>query len=180
MRYVFFQLLLVLASLQSCQKETSDFADIYWGEASALKNGAHWQGSVYARPHEPYGFYVRMDAFDARGFHREALTIFKIPLSVQHNEIDTVREEANTALTGATYSTLVDDGDVLGDLFRVYGGGDNHVTVSSFNAATGEVAGEFAVTLVFAGPPDTRSDSTASDTICFKEGRFHTKIRQEP
>lgn len=170
----------VLASLQSCQKETSDFTDLYWGEASALRNGQPWRGLIYARPHSPYGFYIRMDVYNAQGFQREALTIFKIPATVQHNQIDTIRADADTTLTGATYSTQVDDGDVLGDLFKVYHHGGNYVNVSSFNKATGEVSGEFAVTLVFAGPPDTRSDPAITDTVHFTGGQFRAKVMAGP
>ncbi|MDO6389558.1 hypothetical protein Q4E40_05435 [Pontibacter sp. BT731] len=79
-------------------------------------------------------------------------------------------------MTGSSYSTLVDDGDVLGDIFKVYGKAvDNYVTITSFNEKTREVKGEFQVTLVF-DQLDNRNDPTAPDTIRFTNERFHTKI----
>ena len=174
-------LLAVLVSFQSCKDDPSFIPDIYWGEVSALKNGQPWKGLIYAQPNKPYGFFVRIDVFKNQEFHREALTIFKIPYDIQKNTIDTIRFEIDTALTGASYATLVDDGDVLGDGFKVYEGEtENYITVTSYNEETGEVGGEFEVTFVFSEPGGNRSDPSAPDTIRFTNGQFHTKVKETP
>lgn len=173
---------ILIPVLYSCKEEQSLIPDIYWGEVSAIKNGQPWSGLIYARPNEPYGFYIRIEVFNEQEFHREALTIFKIPNELKKNRIDTVQAEIDTLLTGASYATLVDDGDVLGDLFKVYEGEmENYITITSYNEETGEVRGNFEVAFVFGeGVVGTKSDPTAPDTIRFTNGQFHTKIRELP
>lgn len=173
-------LLTVLTAFQSCQEEPSLIPDIYWGEASAIKNGEPWNGLIYAQPDEPYGygFSISINAFNKQQILRENLHFYKIPYIVKKNKIDTIELRIDTVLTGASYNTILDDGDVLGDIFDVYNGAsENYIRVTSYDENSGEVRGEFAVTFVF-DETDNRSDPTAPDTIRFTNGQFHTKIRE--
>ena len=180
MRYRILIILLAFMSLQSCKKDQSAIPNIYWGEVTAIKNGEVWTGKIYAQSNEPFdGFTIRVDVYDKWEFQREALFLAKIPYKEQRNLIDTIKASVDTTLTGASYATLVDDGDVLGDIFKVYGEKtDNHVTITSYNERTKEVKGEFQVTLIF-DKLDSRSDPSAPDTIRFTNGKFHTKIKDK-
>ena len=172
--------LIFVMTLQSCREEPSLIPDIYWGEASATKNGQPWSGLIYAQPNEPYGYWfdISIRVFNTQEFLRESLFFFKIPYAIQNNQIDTIEARVDTTRTGAFYATLVDDGDVVGDIFDVYNGeSENYISVTSYDKSSGEVRGEFAVTFVF-DVTDNRSDPTAPDTIRFTNGQFHTKIRE--
>lgn len=179
MKY-FMIFLIPLTILQSCKEDPSIIPDIYWGEASAIKNGEPWSGRIYAQPNEPYGygFDISIDVFNNQEFLREVLHIAKIPYNMSKTKIDTLDIRVDVTLTAASYSSLVDDGDVLGDLFKVYEGEEeNYIIITEYNEETGEIRGEFEVAFVFdEGPLGTRSDPTVPDTIRFTNGTFHTKI----
>ena len=54
--------------------------------------------------------------------------------SQKSNKIDTIESILDTVLTGASYYTILDDRDVLGDIFNVYNGeSENYITVVSHN-----------------------------------------------
>lgn len=175
MKNLNFIIMILFIGLPSCKKETlSTIPDIYWGEVSATKNGESWTGKVYAGRIriESYGFFVTVDVYNGQEFMRERLILSKIPYLEQANTIHLV----DTVLTDASYGTLVDDGDVVGDIYKVIEGeSDNFVTITSYNEETKEVKGNFQVTFVF-DETDTKSDPTAPDTIRFTSGEFHTKI----
>ena len=178
-------LLSILAfSIQSCEEEQSIIPDVYWGEVSATKNGQPWSGLIYAQPNEPYGygFSISIDVYNKQEFLRESLHIAKIPYEFGRNRIDTLGIRVDTLLTAASYATLVNDGDILGDLFKVYEGEtESFISITSYNEKTGEVSGDFEVIFVFGeGVVGTKSDPTAPDTVRFANGKFRTKIRELP
>lgn len=179
MKNLSFIVIILFIGLPSCKKENvSTISDIYWGEVSATKNGEPWTGKIFARLSNTR-FNVIVDVYNEQKFLREVFRIFKIPIQEQWNKIDSIKPNVDTALTRASYATLVDDGDVVGDIFNVLDGeSENFVTITSYNEETNEVKGNFQVTFVF-DETDNKSDPTARDTIRFTNGEFHTKVMSE-
>ena len=168
-------LLLLALAVQGCERDPYFPPDYYTGEADALKNGQRWRAWVYAKPGKPYpahGFYIAMNVYNSNLYLRESLSFFNIPHASQSNIIDTLTIYADTALAGASFGTFIDDGDVVSVHYKVIEqvGFANQLTVTSYNKETGEISGNFQVTLTNEnGPPDT---------VRFTDGHFHTWIEK--
>ena len=160
--------------MQSCKQDPYLPPPIYNGEARAIKEGKPWNAWIYAKPRRLYpqhGFYLSMDVYNTNLYLREGLTFFSIPYSTGTYTVDTISIYSDTALTGASYGTYIDDGDVLSQLYDVIHdlGHDNYIRITSYNTQTGEIHGEFQVTVATKSPP--------LDTLHFTEGYFHTWIK---
>lgn len=73
---------------------------------------------------------------------------------------------------GAFY-TLVSDGDVSGDTYRVLDTEEAYLQIDEIITKTKEIKGTFQVTFVINQP---RRHVALPDTLRFLNGRFHTKI----
>ena len=168
-------LLLLTLMFQGCERDSYFPPDKYRGEAGALKNGKKWRAWVYARSEKLYpqhGFHIGMHIYNENLELREDLGIYRIPYAIQTNVIDTFLSHIDTVLSGASFGTFIDDGDVLSVLYLVDKqlGFVNYVSVTSYDPETGEISGNFQVTLVSEnGPPDT---------VRFTDGHFHTWIEK--
>jgi hypothetical protein len=173
MKYI---LILGLMICSSCQKN-DEKPELYWGSVSAIKNGIAWEAEIYAVENKPYnqGFDIIIDKLNNRGFHREGLYFFKIPLKAGGYSLSITGVRILDDLTGASYGTYLDDGDVVGDSFNLFEHDDMENRIEITEIRGKEIKGTFQVSFV----KDLRygeADPSAPDTIVFKYGKFHTRI----
>ena len=169
-----FTMLLFVFTFQSC---TSDDEPDYWGEVSAMKNGVPWTAEVYAFSMKPNnngsGFIA--ETFNAQGFRREHLYLYKIPSVEGYNEIHPTLPREEDGKVGVFYTTVKSDGDVSGDSYNLLQDDiDDYIDIQSIKGDVYEGTFQFSIT------KDTNfieGDHQAPDTLIFTEGYFSIKIR---
>jgi hypothetical protein len=168
------QLILISIILAGCQKDEaiSPFVWPYWGEASALKNGVIWKPKVIALQDElnPLYFGINFDLYNNADIWRNALTIWGIKkgdIGVFKISSDSIPEYIS-----CFYTTILEDGDVLGDVFKLDKTKENTVEITEISG--NEITGKFNVTLIRDISRPNYLES--SDTLRFTDGVFHTRI----
>ena len=174
-KYIIVYSYIMIIFCNSCKKEEDIIMNPYWGEISASINSQKWKnGQIYAISNvQGIGFSIIVDVYDKFDFLREHLIIYKIPKIEGIYPILKSYSQDTTAKTGALYATLQDDGDVLGDVYRLVATEDNYIEVASISGD--EVEGAFQVTFAI---DDSRAKvfPLAPDTIRFTNGFFHTRL----
>jgi hypothetical protein len=166
-----------LAIIITCCKKDDDI--FYWGEVSLKWNGDYWMEESKIRafenlPHHQ-GINIEMERFNSNGFEREDIFIYKIPLTIGRFDISETKAYEIDDLTGASYTTLLDDGDVIGDFYKLLEDGhDNFVEIEKIKGD--EIWGTFEVAFVKDLIGSVEGDPMAPDTVIITEGMFHTKI----
>jgi hypothetical protein len=163
---------LLLAMLcQSC-KEDKSYDKYYWGEASAVKNGRkNWKAETRCLANKPYGqgIDIIVTVFNEQDYGRERLFFYKVPNEIGTYKIMDSDIRVIDSTHGASYVTLLADGDVLGDTYTLLSGSiENEITIDKKKGD--ELWGTFQVAFIY--PP-------ASDTIILTNGKFHTKLLKE-
>ena len=166
--------------LLACTKEEVKPSP-YWGEVSILRNGQTWEPQVLASSEAEdldsnfVGIIFHWYQPET-GFLRESLSFRKTPL----NRIGDTIEVDNSyflELTGTIrgfYVTVLQSGDVAGDVYEVLESEENYLIVTSWDAEKREIKGEFQASFLFAG--ELHSTPDAPDTLRFSQGYFHTRI----
>ncbi len=165
----------------SCSKD-DDFSAIwnwdYWGEVSADLNGSSWdQALIYGHNHSTMtlshpGLALSIDVYGDSGFLRESLFLNQIPCDIGKHMLYDVDPNLSD-LPRAWYSTILADGDVVGDSFYVLETADNFIDITSLDKS--EVIAKFQISFL---RDATRGKSNAGipDTIRFTDGYLHTKL----
>lgn len=179
MKYLFLFFASLVASLiSSCDKNDDPLDKFYWGEVTALKNGAVWEGRPRCLIDKPYGQGIDFifDMFNEQKFKRDDLFIYKIPFEVGTFPLSISDIRVIDSLHGAEYFTLVDDG-TGGDSYDLLEGIiSNQITID--RKEDEEIWGTFQI--AFARDTTFPSEDPVSpDTIIFTKGQFHTKILKE-
>ncbi len=164
----------------SCSKDQVGVS-YYWGEASALRNGEHWEPKAYlfSRVQDigPGYFEVTLNWFHpVNGFLREGIGLSKIDVTRLHDTIvvdNSYFLDVETGTSTGFYGTVLDHGDVGGDIYMVLESEENFLIVTDWNAENEEIWGVFQVTFVFAEEKHETPD--IPDTLRFTNGVFHTK-----
>ena len=151
----------------------------YWGEATALKNGEQWNALIYGHrrsvpTHIGASFSIDVyDVFGDVGFRRETLHFFRVPLKKGIYEF--VKSIAQDSLDspGVRHLYILQDGDVVGDLFTILESEENYIEVLSLEGD--EITAEFQVTFV-RDDLESISNPEVPDTIRFTNGYFHTRL----
>ena len=160
----------------SCKKEEINIgSEYYWGNVSANFNNKEWEnGKIHGTSNTlNIGFDIIVDVYNEVGFLRESLHIYQIPkIEGVHSILNSIHQDS-TNQPGALYNTLQDDGDVLGDVYRLVIGENNFIEISSING--NEVEGAFQVTFAIDDSRD-KVFPLAPDTIRFTNGFFHTRL----
>lgn len=164
----------------SCSKE-DPLDKYYWGEATATKNGmaSSWSARPRCVVNKPYnqGMDIIMDVFNSQGFKRENLFFYKIPNEVGNYDITKSSLHTVDSTHGASYGTLIDDGDVAGDsYYLIQGIVENKLTIDKKKG--NEIWGTFQAAFV-KDKTYLPQDPTAPDTVIFTNGKFHTKLLTE-
>jgi len=168
---------IIIALLISCKKE--DNKSPYIGEASAYKNGIKWEAYTYTSTfrNDSNEIDIIISTQDKNNIVREHLNILNLSLELGKHSIDTMYGSALLKNFGITYTTLVDDGDVIGDEYYSPAiNEENHVTVDSYDSITGDLSGRFNFYLVLGDR--TKFDHSLPDTMRFTDGNFHVRIKR--
>ena len=166
----------IIALLICCRKE--DNKNPYIGEASAYKNGIKWEAYTYTGTfrNDSNKIDIIISTQDKNNIVREHLNILNLSLELGKHSIDTMYGSALLKNFGITYTTLVDDGDVIGDeYYSPAMNEENHITVDSYDSITGDLSGRFNFYLVLGDR--SKFDQFLPDTMRFTDGVFNVKIR---
>lgn len=173
-------LFMLIFSLIACSKDDSLIPDIYTGTATALKNGEEWNSLAYfdeINTSTPT-FIIRADIFNDEGHWRETFDIRRILPNFDIQEITTTDNQNELGLLSADYATILDDGDVLGDIYSLDTTAvNNFIQITSYNSSRAEINGIFNVSLILTR--DSNEPSTPPQNLEFTNGAFTVKVQRE-
>lgn len=107
--------------------------------------------------------------------NRMSFSINNVPLAEGRYAIDRVEyadNECGFDQIPAYFSTTIADGDVVGDKYLPVEGEDNYIVITSFNEATGEIAGTFQMTMAIEMEGQNQKYSGLADTLRLTQGVF--------
>jgi hypothetical protein len=157
----------------SCQKDDDISTS---GEAFATSNGKAWEGSPYASaapayPEDHIGIVAEL--FNEHGLLREEISFHRIPLEKNRYDLGRIYNPHTYPYVGAAFFTLLDDGDVLGDIYLLDTlATGNYFEVLSYSENQKEIEVKFAATFLL----DKRANADAPDTLKFEDGYIKTKV----
>lgn len=168
--YLFLIFILVLVS--SCKKD-----EFQYGKATALNNGAVWEaqatrGAIINKPHEiGYDFIFEVYKGD---FLWQVMHLAKIPDRVGNYALTNSSPQVQDDLTFALFYTVLPEGDVVEDAYRVQEDSTlSYINISEINKSwiEGTFEGVF-----YLDPNRPVTNPNNPDTILFKQGEFRIKI----
>ena len=173
-------LFFVLLGLSSCEEKSPDpEPSIYTGEATAFKNGAEWSASVYFDliPDEFGNFLFRANVYNEQGFWRETLSVRRIRLGFDVQVILS-KDVQNADSLSSSYGTLIDDGDVAGDIYELNTEvADNYIQITSVDSTRLQVSGIFNVSFVLSRKGNDSIDPP--EEITLSNGTFSSTMKKE-
>jgi hypothetical protein len=121
---------------------------------------------------------VFTELYSTEGYLRQKLHLRKIPEIPGKSKIVSntdFRCDEKDPVYAVLYMVM-QDGDVLGDIYSPADGFDNYLNIEMYNSKTGEIKGTFQMTMV-----KTRDggETVLPDTLRFTNGRFHTRFVQD-
>ncbi len=180
-----FPICIGLFFMTSCKDDPiSEPSPIIIGEATALKNGESWLGEVIQFQESNTAmdkFVLRIYVYNTQGFLRENFSIKRLDRSFNVQEINILDISTNSDNTGvsANYTTIIDDGDVVGDDYGLDTlATDNFIQITDVDTAAMEISGIFNVSFIL----ERKGNGTPENpplNIRFTEGQFTTKVEQE-
>lgn len=178
MKQIIILLFLSLFIFSKCKKEKDEVKNNYFGYAKAQINGQPFEGKarggfLYKNPDSLMLNFERWEGLILKeeiGFIKAAKSGRQKVYKQDYTQI------TQTKLT-SLYGTFSDDGDVICDHYNVFEADSitNHLTITSYNEATKEVAGTFDVTYIIDAARQ-KCNPSAPDTIRIRKGEFKTKI----
>lgn len=175
-------LAILILALGACSKDDGSLIpNIYTGTASALKNGKEWSSLAYfevMNSYNPKTFILRTDVYNDSGIWRETFDIRRILPNFDIQEITSTDNQNTLDLLSAGYGTLIEDGDVVGDIYELdTTATNNFIQITNYNSERAEIKGKFNVSLVL-----TRDDGYGDvppQTLEFTNGEFTVKVERE-
>lgn len=154
-----------------------------YGWVKAIKNGQYWEAhprasdqSTLDQQNNTFGLIFLF--FNKKGIPRQKLSILFIPKKTGLYDVLTQSDIVERGSTiNARYTTIVADGDVTGEGYRLDESVTNVVTVDSFNEGTGEVTGNFNLSFIIEEEYDR--DPEKPDYITFENGEFYAKLNYD-
>ena len=175
-RIYLFLSLLIITGLYSCEEELppSIFSN---GNANATRNGLDWNAGVFLgiTPNFENRWGISIVRFNEFGIKRESLGFDKLKNVKTKQEIFTVSLTEltfNTSPDSADvfYTTVIDDGDVIGDFYEVVReGNENWLQIDEI--VNGRVRGRFELHLKLS-PNNPSLEIDAEPTIDFVNASF--------
>lgn len=167
---IFFISLLLFTN---CKKTPDEFD----GKATAVKNGIEWNAECVSGFSNQYPdeLFIDMTTFSDEGFRRESFGVSRIiPEVGKYAIVRPIRDSVGMVIVNnwSSYATLTDDGDVIGDFYKVLETEENTIEISSVNLETMTISGKFNISYVNS---DTLS---VIDTIRFVNGEFQAQIKE--
>lgn len=175
-------LFILIFSFMACNKDNGNLVpDIYTGTASATKNGEEWNSLAYfdeINSSNPSLFILRMDIYNNAGIWRETFDIRRIQASFEVQEITSIDNQNELGLLSADYSTILFDGDVVGDIYGLDTTATNKIIqITSYNSSRAEIKGIFNVSLILTR--DSNEPGTPPQNLVFTNGEFTVKVQRE-
>lgn len=186
MKYVLTALLLV--GLIACQDEDIHEAVVPEGELSVLLNGEDYLAQFVNRPIAARDEACFADRFILAsqytrpdGTPRIIFSIVGIPFkpgiyTIRRAEFSADRCKIDYVY--ANFSTLISDGDVVGDIYRPVEEENNYIAIDTIDLEAQEVSGTFQMTLAIqlSEQDPVKDVPDAPDTIRLTEGRFRVPL----
>ena len=146
----------------------------YWGTITATKNNMAWVGAPISliNINHGKGFEIVGDSLDKYGTRREALGFTKVPSQTGTYPLVNTIPQTDDGLVGASYFIL-DDDVTLGNYKVLVSDSSSFITLISFDSISKELKGTFDITLIV----DHRPYASYPDTIRFRNGQFHTRLK---
>ncbi len=154
----------------------------FTGSATALKNSEQWSSGLRVTKNLPFdiGIDLNFTVLNQEGLQRENLGIVRVRTSLEIQKIyltlfDNQIENDSLAIL---YSTLIDDGDVVGDIYGIdttYN--DNFIQLTNIDSKKCEISGIFNFKLILIR--DDNDGPTPPDFLEFTSGRFTTRVSKE-
>lgn len=145
------------------------------GSISACRNGKNWEASGMAYRYEQKDsiFTLSGDTYTYDGILREIFGILQIPLQLGKYTVwkDTYGGEFKETI--ASFTTIVSDGDVIGDRYRLDESQNNYVEVTTLDTIANKAAGYFELHFVVQQPKRYEENS---EKVYFKNGTFEVDI----
>lgn len=173
-------LFILIFGFIACSSDDDIGPDIYTGTATALKNGEAWSSVAYFDEinTSPSSFILRADVYNNEGLWRETFDIRRIQPNLNIQEITSTNNQNDLGLLSADYGTLIDDGDVVGDIYSLdTNATNNFIQITSYNSSRAEIEGIFNVSFIL-----TRDDGDGDvppQTLEFTNGEFTVKVQRE-
>lgn len=176
--------LLIFFLLANCKKEDKHPEESTpRGNATALKNGDVWNAVTWSKHSypDPPKFNLLIENYSADGSRRGSLQFSHAPFengkfyfnAYQYNP----PSESDNIQTCAFY-TLLSDGDVAGDTYRLTRDSASWLTVRITDGNSGDIEGEFSaefVKILFFGE---ELDPSSPDTIVFTNGTYKARVQK--
>lgn len=176
-----FILFILIFGLMACSKDDNPVPNIYTGIATASKNGEKWVSLAYfdvVNSSNPQSFILRTDIYNNVGFWRETFAIVRIQPNFDVQEITSTDNQNDPNLLSIYYSTLLDDGDILGDIYDLdTTATNNFIQIISYNSSRAEIKGTFNVSLILTR--DSNDAGTPPQHLIFTNGEFTVKVHRE-
>ena len=170
----------LLLSLFSCHKDDMPIyqaGDMEHGSINACRNGKNWEasGAGYRYMEKKDLFQLDGATYTYDGVLSEGWGINQIPLKI--GKYTVFRHPTGVGgfigKTTAGFTTIVSDGDVIGDTYRLDESHNNYVEVTTLDTIANKVAGCFELHFVVEQPKKYEYNS---EEVCFKNGTFEVDI----
>lgn len=172
----FLALIICLFLLTDCQKD--DSSKFYYGEISMKLNNNEYVRdletiSVDTMTPKMFGIWLSKTTKLSKdfSFRSESMSISarKVLLRQELKDRDSMYKNS-----GVFFATFLDDGDVLGDFFRINNnsGTENYIEITQQNNDFKEIWGNFQFEMI-KDSINRDSNSPYPDTLRFTEGKFH-------
>lgn len=182
MRLLLLIIVFTLYQISCNEKDTSPSLTTD-GEAFAKKNGVIWESFVVKIDRysvdENFSLILNMLIIDNQDYPRENFSIFRIKNSFNRQLILNSKRESSSDSLGVFYSTLIDDGDVVGDIYELDTSTtmNNFIQITNYNSIKNQIEGTFNVSLIISR--DDGIGEVPPDKIEFTNGKFTAKVKKE-
>ncbi len=144
-------LFVLILGFMACNKDDG-LNPVAIGKATALKNGIDWSANVsYFVKNVPFniGFDIGLVVYNSEGHPRESLSFYRFKNHFEPQTIYLTNSQIENDSIGMFYTTLIDDGDVVGDIYSLDTiTSNNFIQLTSYNSSRAEIKGIFNVSLI--------------------------------
>ncbi|MCH7525096.1 MAG: hypothetical protein IIC74_08820 [Bacteroidetes bacterium] len=173
-------LFMLIFGLIACNKD-DDFSPVKIGNATALKNGVGWSANVYyftENSPSNLGFSMGMEVYNNEGLRRENISFIRFKNHFNPQTIYPTNYQIENDSIRIFYSTILDDGDVVGDIYDIdTTATNNFIQITSYNSSRAEIKGIFNVSLILTR--DSNEPGTPPQNLVFTNGEFTVKVQRE-
>jgi hypothetical protein len=172
-------ILLLFGLCLSCSNE-NDNPFGFTGSASAIKNNESWRANIRVGKNIPFniGLNINFLVLNQQGFERESMAIYRVKAHLNRQTIHLTNAQIKNDSIGVFYTTLIDDGDILGDIYSIdttYQ--DNYIQLTNIDSKKCEITGVFNVRLILIR--DDNDGPPPPNVIEFTNGQFTSRIKKE-